>query len=145
MGIVVDGFPSSLQGGFAAPPISIGDEEELLFGELGQSGQLRVRRCLFTLLPGMKRRPNTASVCNILTKRKASIHMERFGVLARHSELGILVHKALCTLLKPFDRFLIPPVGIVSGFIIVSSSRVECYKASGQILHSIPFPMTLTV
>jgi hypothetical protein len=55
--------------------------------------------------------------------------MERFGVLARHSELGILVHKALCTLLKPFDRFLIPPVGIVSGFIIVSSSRVECYKS----------------
>ena len=50
--------------------------------------------------------------------------MEGFRVRigSRNGELGILVDEALGTLLECIDGFIVPPIGIISGLVIMSSS-----------------------
>ena len=50
--------------------------------------------------------------------------MEGFRVRLgpRNGELRVLVDEALGTLLKGINSFIIPPIGIISGLVIVPSS-----------------------
>ena len=44
----------------------------------------------------------------------------RFG--SWNSELGVLIGEAFSTLIEGIDGFVIPPIGVISDLIIVSSS-----------------------
>lgn len=44
---------------------------------------------------------------------------------ALNSKIGILVNEALSSLLKGLNGFFIPPVRIVSSFVIVAARRIE--------------------
>ena len=122
MRVVVDGSLCRLVGRLATPPIGVRDEKQLLLAEHRQSGQNSIRRCLVSLLPCMVRGPDTSCIGNVLAQCQTAIDVERFRIGPGDCEFGVLIDEALGTFLKCCYCFLIPPIGEVASFVVMSTS-----------------------
>lgn len=76
----------------------------------------------------MERGSQTTGVGNVLAQRQTTIDMEDLTTRAFDSKVGVLVDEALGSLLKGADCALVPPVRVVTGLVIMPTSRIKCCK-----------------
>lgn len=67
---------------------------------------------------------------NVLTEGQASIYMKDLVSRTLDGIIGILVNEALSSLLKGLNCLVVPPIRVVSGFIIVATGRVKSCSLS---------------
>jgi hypothetical protein len=134
MRIRVDGTDGRFLGGLTAPPVGVGDKEKLFFGKMLQTRQQGVRGSGIPLLPSVKSRRQSSGVSEILTQCQTSVHVQWFGVGIRawNGEIRVLVNEALGSLLEGFDGLIVPPVGVISGLVIVPTGGIESYDERYQ-------------
>ena len=65
-------------------------------------------------------------VGNVLAQCQTAIDVEGFRIGSGDCEFGVLVDEALGAFLKCCYCFLVPPIGEVASFVVVSTSGVEC-------------------
>lgn len=88
----------------AAPPVRVGDEEQLVLSEVLQTWQVLVRLLVSAALPGLVGGSQTASISNVLAQCETSVHVEGLAIGSRHRELRILIDKTFGALLETLDR-----------------------------------------
>lgn len=130
MRIIIDRLFSRLLCSLSTPPITVSDEEQLLFSERFQAREMKIRFCLVVLLPCVVRCRQPSSIGNVFTQCQSPVDMENLVVGTNDCKLGILINKALCTLFECFDGLVVPPISVVSTLIIVSTSRIKSYIIS---------------
>lgn len=83
---------------------------------------------LIMFLPGMERGSEPTRVGDVLAQRQASVDVENLVLRTLHGKFGILVNKTLCSFLEFLDGLFIPPVRVVSDFVVMPTGRVKCYR-----------------
>jgi ribulose 1,5-bisphosphate synthetase/thiazole synthase len=136
MGIVIDRLLSRLLGSLPTPPITIRDEEQLLFAKRFQAREVKIRLNVVVLLPCMVRSRQTSGIGDVLAQCQSSVHVEDLVVRPSDGKLGILINKALSTVFECFDSLVVPPVGVISTLIVVSAGRIESYVTSVNLEES---------
>lgn len=125
MRILIDAADRRLLPRLAAPPVGIGDEEQLLLGEVLQAREEFGRVRLFALFPGAEGRGDAAGVGDVLAECEMAVDGEGFVVGARDGEVGVLLDEAVGFLLEGVDGGIVPPVGVVAVLIVVAAGGVE--------------------
>lgn len=125
MWILIDAADGRLLPRLAAPPVGIGDEEQLLLGQVLQARQQFGRVCFLAPFPGAEGRGDAAGVGDVLAERETAVDVEGFVVRAGDGEVGVLLDEAVGFLFEGQDRLVVPPVGVVAVLIVVSAGRVE--------------------
>lgn len=125
MRIGVDPVDGLLLPCLPTPPIAVGDEEQLLLGKVLQSREEIGRTHIVALFPCEEGSAQTARIRNVLTQRQAPVDSERLAMRTGDREMMVLVDKTLRLVLECFDGVVVPPAGVVSSLVIMSTGGVK--------------------
>jgi len=122
MRILIDTPHGNLLARLATPPVRIGDEEQLLLGEVLEARQEFCGVCFLAPFPRAEGGGNAAGVGDVLAERETAVDVEGFVVRAGDGEVGVLLDETVCFLLEGADGLVVPPVGVVAVLIVVSAA-----------------------
>lgn len=125
MRILVDAPHGSLLPRLATPPVRIGDEEQLLLGEVLKARQEFCGVRFLAPFPGAEGGGNAAGVGDVFAERETTVDVDGFVVGAGDREVRVLLDETVGFLLEGVDGLVVPPVGVVAVLIVVSTARVE--------------------
>lgn len=82
----------------------------------------------FDRFPGVKRSAQSTGIGNIFAKGQSTVDVKLLALGIEDREIGVLIHETLRLLLESIDGLVIPPVGVVSILVIMTSVGVECLR-----------------
>lgn len=102
--------------------VGVGDEEELLLGEVRETGQALLDDAFVVLLPHvvrLERRAYAGIVGDVLAQRLAPV--ERLPARVGHLDCVVEVDEALGLVVEVVERRLVPPVAHVAVRVVVTT------------------------